>query len=302
MSSLKELNEKLNLNIRGYRELNNVKIIDTDSGKFVIKKNTADDNLYNYLTSKNFNYILSKKKIDNYDLFPYVDEISMPDDEKAIELVYILSLLHNKTTFYKEVVLDKTKETYESLNNEIDYLGRYYYELQDMIEQKIYMSPGEYLLIRNISLIYSALQYAKANLDKWYEIKKTQKKERVVLLHNKPSLEHILIGNTSQLISWNNYKRDIPIYDFIYFYKKDYLKLEMSTLFDIYQSKFMYTDDEMLLFLSIISIPKKITFSDTNYNNCYKIYELIRYMEMTRDFVLKENEKRKKENEDEFYE
>ena len=83
MSSLKELNEKLNLNIRGYRELNNVKIIDTDSGKFVIKKNTADDNLYNYLTSKNFNYILSKKKIDNYDLFPYVDEISMPDDEKA---------------------------------------------------------------------------------------------------------------------------------------------------------------------------------------------------------------------------
>ena len=168
MSSLKELNEKLNLNIRGYRELNNVKIIDTDNGKFVIKKNTADDNLYNYLTSKNFNYILSKKKIDNYDLFPYVDEISMPDFEKAIELVYILSLLHNKTTFYKEVVLDKTKEIYESLNNEIDYLSRYYYELQDMIEQKIYMSPGEYLLIRNISLIYSALQYDKANLDKWY--------------------------------------------------------------------------------------------------------------------------------------
>mgnify|MGYP004540705127 FL=1 len=171
-----------------------------------------------------------------------------------------------------------------------------------MIEQKIYMSPGEYLLIRNISLVYSALQYAKSNLDRWYEIKKVQKKERVVLLHNKPSLEHILMGNTPQLISWNNYKRDIPIYDFIYFYKKDYLKLEMSTLFDIYQSKFMYTDDEMLLFLSIISIPKKITFSDTNYNNCYNVYEFIRYMEMTRDFVSKEDEKRKKENENEFYE
>lgn len=301
MNNLKDIVDKLNLNIRSYQELKKIRILDTDQGKYVIKsRDRRNDDLYEYLSNRNFSYILERERIDNYDLFPFINEISLPQEEKAIELVYILSLLHNKTTFYQEVALDKVKEIYETLTKEIEYLNYYYHDLQDIIEQKVYMAPEEYLLIRNISLVYSALDFAKYNLDKWYEYKKNQKKERVVLLHGKPKLDHFLVGESSRLISWNNYKRDLPIYDFIYFYKSDYLDLEMSTLFDTYQSKFAYTEEELLLFLTMIAIPKKIIFTRNHYHDCYEISKFVKYMEKTRDFILKENKKTEETNHYEF--
>ena len=163
------------------------------------------------------------------------------------------------------------------------------------------MSPAEYLLIRNISLVYSTLDFSKRKLDEWYEYKINEKKERAVLLHNKPTLDHILIGKDKRLISWDNYTRDIPIYDFIYFYKSDYLLVEMSTLFNIYQSRFTYTTSEYLLFLVMITTVEKIEFTKNNYLNCQNVYRLIRYIEKTKDFVLKENEKDQKEDKEKFH-
>ena len=110
------------------------------------------------------------------------------------------------------------------------------------------------------------------------------------------------MGNKRFLISWDDYTRDIPIYDFLYFYKHDYMDLEMSTLFDVYKSKFYYTKDEKLLFLSLISIPEKITFSNSNYINCLNVHKLVKYIAKTRDFTLKENEEKEKEYHDEFNE
>ena len=246
--------------------------------------------------------MIEKEELEDYDVFPYVDEIELPKNEKAIDLVNILSLLNNKTTFYQKVVLDEVKKTYENINEKIDYLNKYYFDLQDIIEQKVYMSPEEYLLIRNMSLVYSSLNFSKEKLEQWYKYKVNQKKERIVLLHNKPSLDHLLIGNQKQLISWNNYKRDIPIYDFLYFYKENYLEIEMPSLFELYQSKFYYTKDEYLLFLVLLTIPEKIVFTKNHFNDCQKVYKMIQYLLKTRDFVLKENEKYPEENENKFNE
>lgn len=301
MNDIKSFIDKYNLSIRSYKELKNIKIIDTDKGKYVLKnKSDKETGLYEYLNNKNFDYLLEREEVNDYEVYPFVDEISIPKEEKALDLIYILSILHNKTTFYREVVLDKVKEQYESLNEKITYLNYYYHDLQDMIEQKVYMSPAEYLLIRNISLVYSSLDFSKRKLDEWYEYKIKQKKERAVLLHNKPSLDHILIGKDKRLISWDNYTRDIPIYDFIYFYKSDYMNVEMSTLFNIYQSRFTYTVDEYLLFLATITIVYKVEFTKNNYLNCRNVYKLVKYMEKTREFVLKENEKEQKEDQEKF--
>lgn len=303
MNNIKDFIDKYNLNVRVYEEKNNIRIIDTDKGKYVIKpKRNYDNGLYQYLVNKNFNYILEREEFNDYEVYPYINEVETPSPEKAIELVYTLSILHNKTTYYREVSIDKVKELYEKKQKEINYLEHYYHDMQDMIEQKVYMSPGEYLLIRNMSMIYSALGYSKIKLDEWYEYKIKQKKERIVLLHNKPCIDHFLMGNQRFLISWNDYKRDIPIYDFLYFYKHDYMNLEMSTLFDIYKSKFYFTKDEKLLFLSLISIPEKVTFSNSNYINCLNVHKLVKYVAKTRDFTLKENEEKEKEYHDEFNE
>ena len=64
----------------------------------------------------------------------------------------------------------------------------YYHQLQDDIEAHIYMAPDEYLLIRNISLLYENLNFSRRYLDDWYELKKDATRERVVFLHKQPCL------------------------------------------------------------------------------------------------------------------
>ena len=295
--------DEYDIRINKYEEINNVKIIDTDEGKFVLKKKIEGDNkLYDYLDNKQFNYYLEHKTLDDYNMFPYIDEITIPNEEKAIDLVYLLSILHNKTLYYKNIVVDDVKKQYEELNKRIDDTNRYYFQMQDMIEQEIDMSPEEYLLIRNVSLIYSSLTFAKEKLKEWYDYKIEQKKERIVLLHNRPSLSHLLINDKKSLISWDHYKRDIPIYDFLYFYKKNYEQLEMSSLFDIYNSKFPYTRDEFLLFLVLLSIPKKVVFTLHHYNNTVEVQHIINYLDITRDFILKYNKENKSKDEEKFEE
>lgn len=292
MNNLEKVISKYDVNVRKIYKKNNLRIIDTDKGKLVLKRHDENESkLYEYLLNKNFDYLLEKEDLDNFSVYPYVEEIEIPKEEKAIELVNILALLHNKTTFYRQVVLDDIKTMYEELLTKIENLYKYYYDLQDIIEQIVYMSPEQYLLIRNVSLFYSALNFARDKLNKWYEIKIKQTKERVVLLHNKPSIDHILINDQKKLISWNDSKRDIPIYDFLYFYKNNYLNFDMSSLFELYQSKFFYTEDEYLLFITLLTIPEKIKFTKNHYQDCKNIYKVIRYLTKTRDFVLKENEK-----------
>lgn len=303
MNSIKNIVDKYDLSVRKIEEKKNIKILNTDKGKYVLKNSFQRENgLYEYLQNKNFDFLLDKEELDSYDIFPFVDEINQEKGEKAIDLVFILSILHNKTLFYRKIVMDKVKETYEDYDAKINYLNYYYHDLQDVIEQKVYMSPAEYLLIRNISLIYSSIEYAKESLHKWYQEKIKQKKERVVLLHNRPCLEHILIGDSKKLISWDKYEKDIPIYDFLYFYKKDFMEVEMISLFNLYQSRFEYTYDEYLLFSSLICIPEKIEFTKNNYQNSLNVFNLVKYTNKTKDFILKENEKYKKEDKNEFQE
>lgn len=303
MNKIQPFLDKYDLSIRGYQKKKGIQVIDTNKGKYVIKNRfSQNDHLYSYLDNKNFPYLLYRESIDDYEIFPYVNEVELPLEEKAIELVYILSILHNKTTFYREVSMDQVKEIYEEISDKLSYLFTYYHDLQDVIEQKVYMNPAEYLLIRNISFVYSSLEFSKQQLEKWYQYKKNQKKERVVLLHGRPCLDHLLIGKDKKLISWNHYKRDIPIYDFVYFYRHDYMDVEMSTLYGLYQSKFMFTEEEYLLFLTLLTIPEKLEWNGNHYSNCEKTFRFIKYITKTRDFVLKEDEEQQKENKDKFNE
>ena len=302
MNNIKKIIDKYNLIVRGISNYKNITIINTNKGKYVIKKEDSDNNIYNYLESRDFNYILRNNIIDNYSISEYIDEIDIPREEKAIELINIMSLLHNKTIFYREVDTLKVKDMYEDINNRINYLDNYYRKIHDQIEEEVFPSPGEYLLLINFSLLYKALSFSKENLNKWYEIKKKKEKERVVLLHNNLSTNHLLIGNQTRLISWHDSKRDVPIYDFINFYKNEFMYLEMNTLFDMYQEKFFFTDDEYYLFLTLISLPEQLEFNKSNYLNCRNAYKLINYLKKTDRFILNENKKAQQEEKDNFNE
>lgn len=280
------------------------KILNTEEGTYTIRlKKNDNKKIYTYLKDRNFNNFLPiyNSFEDPYEIYSFIEEKDLDDKDKANDLIYILSLLHNKTTTYENINLDEIKEIYESTSYKLNILDFYYHNLQDRIENNVYMSPAEYLLIRNISNIYSAIYFSKDYLEKWYEEKKKQKTERKVLLHNNVRLHHFLAGeDNAYLINWSKSKRGSVIYDFISFYRNEYLNIEPKALFDIYQSKYIYTNDEKLLFFSLLAIPWKIEFKKSNYINTLEVKNLVKYINMTDDFISEKNKENQKTHQEKF--
>ena len=150
-----------------------VKIVNEDGNNcYVIKdKRNSLDNTYNYLLSRSFDYFPDViESGDKYYKYKYIEDTIEPREQKITDMVNLVTLLHSKTTFYKEVDIDNYKYIYENISNQIEDLYVYYEELITNIESNIYMSPSNYLIARNITIIFSMLNYAKDNLDKWYDM------------------------------------------------------------------------------------------------------------------------------------
>lgn len=259
-----------------------VKIIDNS---YVIKKKKKDlNNTYNYLLSRSFDYFPEVINEDNENIYyKYIEDIEEPNEQKIIDLVSLLALLHSKTTFYKEIDLDHYKAIYESINNDIDDTYNYYNNLMDNIDNEVYMSPANYLIARNITLIYKSLNYAKENISAWYKMIEDKRKVRVVTVHNNLSLDHYLKADKPYLISWDNSIIDMPIYDLVSLYKNNCLNFEFSDLLKIYLHKYPLNDEEMTLFLTMISIPNKIKAMPTEYETVIYIRKLLDYVYKTND-------------------
>ena len=251
--------------------------------------------LYNYLKTKNFhNFIEPIEEDRTYEIYPNTPDI-LPKKDKAIELMSVIALLHNKTTTYEDLNINKIKEIYEKYKQEIFKIKDYYYSLQDRFEDNIYLLPAEYLLLRNISNIYKLINKSEELLDKWYVLKQNDFKIRKCLLHQNLNIDNLKqINNELFLTNWDNYKEDLVIYDFINFFKNEYKTIEMTSLFDLYLSKYPLNNTEITLLLSILAIPPKVLFNKTNYENTVNIKYLTIYVEKTFLFIskyYKENQK-----------
>lgn len=287
------------LKINNIKYLGNCKIIDTDKGKYVLKdkKNNIRD-IYEYLNAKKYyNYLpLLNNYEDNYEIYPFIETVKEESSDKGVSLIYALSMLHIKTTTYEEINLDEIKKVYENTLEKIDYLYKYYLDLQDYIEANVYMAPAEYLLIRHISGIYRILNFARDKINYWYQEKEKLKKERHVLLNNNLKLDHFLESDDNYFINWNKAKRGPVVYDFVNFFKNEYLNLDMKSLYNVYQSKYRYTLDEENLFLALIAVPDKISFSSNNYINIIKVKNLIIYVNKVFEFISEENKNNQETN------
>lgn len=281
------------LNPIKYTIKNNVTIVETDKGRVVFKKNKDNNrnnvnHLYDYLTSRSFNFypkLINSGDRDDYDMYEYIEEIDTPDEQKALDIIYLIGLLHNKTTYYKEVNEDTYKEIYEELKKKLNYLNNYYNDLIIITERSIYMSPKEYLLARNISKIFSCITFCNIELDKWLENFKDNKKQRVVTLHNNLHLDHLIRNKDPYLISWDKSKKDLPLYDFYNFYRNHYLDLDFNDLFDEYNSSYPLLNEEKQLLLIILSIPPKIEFEDNELESCKTIRKQLDYIYKTEELV-----------------
>lgn len=284
MNKYKNLINKNNLKVSKITIKNNDIILETPLGLFIIKEN-ENIKTYDYLLSRGFNYF---PKIIDYDnssiLFKYIEGIDYDLNEKALDLIRVLSLLHNKTCFYKNID-NENNEIYNSIKNKINYLYNYYDLLINEIEEKEYYSPSEYLIIRNSSIIFSSLNYSKYLLDSWYSKNKDNNKKRVVTLYNNFNIDNLI--KTKEDIFLTNFNKsyiDRPIYDLINFYNKYYMSFDFYNMINIYQKVFPLLNEEIDLFLLLVSIPEKIILSDkikdmfkikNQINKIYKVIDLL---------------------------
>ncbi len=256
-----------------YEKKNNITIVDTKDKKYVLKKITNKD-VYKYLRSRNFNNIPNAKIINDYEIYDYIEDIETPQEQRINDLIELVSALHNKTSYTKDISSDEYKKLYEDLNNNLEYTYNYYSDMMTIIESKVYMSPSEYLLARNISKVFIKLNELKIDIDNWYSLVENKTTIRNSLLHNNLELNHLIRNTNSYLISWDKSKKDMPILDLYKMYKKNNLT-NMDNLLKTYEIKYPLQEDEKKLLYILIGLPDIIEFTNKEYINTLKVRQMI---------------------------
>lgn len=256
-SSIKEL-------FKPYRftKIKNVTILESTSGNVVIKeKNKHVKNIYDYLSSRDFNYypkLLNEDRIDA-NIYEYIEDFNKIYPQRNEDFIKLVALLHSKTSYIKEVTDDVYQELYENIKNNIVYYQEYYNKYYNLFLKSRYMSPSNYLFTRNYSKIQASLLFSMDNLDSWYQSSIDKVSERISLIHNNLSSDHFIKGDEKDyLISWDKSKFDSPVIDLVKLYKSEFFDMEFNSLFENYLRINPLTEEEKQLFFILISIPEEL--------------------------------------------
>lgn len=288
MNELKPIIHKyFNDNYRFTQNRNTTMIRDKEKS-YVFKKMLQPSmrEIIRYLRSRDFQYV--PELIDEYRgyyVYEYLDDIAIPNDQKALDLMYLLSLLHNKTTYFVALDMDECKEIYESIIHQINDVAEHYLYIMKTIEQTVDMSPSEYTLARNSTKLFQSLNYARGEIEAWFELIKDKRKKRMVFNHNHLDVDHILHNDNIYLISWDHASFGSPIMDFYRFYQKNYAYYDFNNLFHVYESKYPLLEDEKRLLFTLLSIPEKIQFQANEFINTRNITKIINYIYLTEALI-----------------
>lgn len=274
---INEILKSKGITARGYKKKGKVTIIETIDGKYIYKEGKLNKQILNYLKSRNFDYLplFLNAKDDPYQLTTYIQDLDIPKEQKILDLVKLTALLHSKTTHYKEIDLDYYEEIYEDLDNNLNYLYLYYTDLITLIESKVYMSPSEQLLARNITKIYDTISENKKRLENWHSHIKEKRKERRVILHNNLKLDHFLEADEPYLVSWDKSKVGSPVFDIYKLYQTHALDFDFETILHEYENQYPLMKDERELLFILISQPDLINLKNSEYQNCKVVSKMI---------------------------
>lgn len=228
-------------------------------------------------------------KIINYDdreiVYEYIEPKKIYEKIENEEMIKTLANLHSKTSKYIEVSKNKYSNIKNIIENNLNYLTKFYNEMIDNIENEYFMSPSNYLIARNFSSILIMINYSKEYLNKWFRKVENKTTERVSVIHNNISLEHFIISNKNYLISFDGARVDTPILDLYKFYKKECLKINFPLLYDIYNKNFTLSEEEDLLLKTLICIPPKVEKINDEFIDTINIGETFKYINKTIRFI-----------------
>ena len=289
---LRKIIKKRGIHPISYTKKGKVYIIKEKKHSFVIKLNTNNYDIYKYLLSRDFLYFPENfsYKNSNYDIYEYIPDIKEEYEQKLEDLIIIISKLHSKTSYRREIDLDDIKSIYEDTKSKIEKIRQYYVRLNDSIDKELFLSPVNYLLARNISLIYYALDISNKYIDEWYKHIIKEKGLRVALLHNNISIDHLIIDDKKYLISWDYAYFNNPIYDIENFYRKYYYYLELQDVLQIYEKNNKLYNLEYKLLFALLLIPKIIDASSNSLLDIEKTNNEILYLNKVITFLKNNKE------------
>ena len=289
MIEIKQLIKRNNIKVLNYRKSNNNIIISNSNNKYIIKREIYNKKIMDYLNSRGFNYYPDIYDYNNkYQLIKYVEDSNIPKEKKINDLINIVALLHKKTSFYKEVDEVEYKKLYEDLLNNCSYLKEYYNDLISIIDSKVFMSPKEYLLASNITLIFDSISYCEVQINKWYEIinsKDKTRRMRVCVIHNDLKLKNFIKDDKDYLINWDKSKIDMPIFDLYKLYLRGNNDYDFIEILRNYEKSYPLLEDELLLLYILISMPSIIKFNRNNYDTCISINKEINKLLKTSNLI-----------------
>lgn len=263
-------------------------ILESTSGNIVVKSKEKDlRSLYQYLESRGFSNfpLLLDDSREGINVFEYVPDTKMPKEQKAMDFMKVVALLHQKTTYYREVTEDDFKQIYDNVLEQIEYLRYFYNDLYERYFQIVYPSPSEYLLLRNISKIFSSLDFASQELEVWYQKVQKLSKYRVCQIHNHLSLDHYHKCNKDCLLSWEKSRQDTPVLDLLNFYHCSYFDLNFEVLLHEYFRICPWSEEERKLFFLVISLPLKFEEKGSEFERVKKIREVLDYVFKTENLI-----------------
>ena len=272
-----------------YRRIKSVYVIKTNKEEYVIKLHTNNYDIYKYLLSKDFLFFPKNYNHpnDNYDISQFIKGLIMANEQRLSDYIKIIALLHFKTSYKREIDLDEIKEKYESISTRIINLRKHYQDLNEKIEHDIFFSPAAYLLIRNISLIYSILDISLSILNDVYNKIKNEKSIRVSLLHNSVDIDHLIISDHEYLVSWDKSFFASPIVEITEIYRKYYQYISLSDLLKIYENINKLTLLEKKALLINLAIPKELLLTTNTYSDTKIINDEINYLNKVYELLIK---------------
>ena len=279
MNDLHNELKKYNFKIKSIKYIGKIIIINTLNGKYIYKKKN-NFLIYEYLISRGFDYFPKpiNDKNTQYELVEYIEEDDIPKEQKLNDLINIVSILHKKTSFNKEVDLDDLKKMYENIESDAHYLMSYYNDLNNMIDNIVFMSPKDYLLVRNIDLFYYLISFVQVEIGNWFNNVKENKVIRYSMLHNNLDLSHLLVNNSIYLISWDKACIGLSYIDIKNILENNYYDIDIENFLNEYNKICKLSPNEYLFLLINLALPKRIEFTNNVYIDCYNLSNYIEYL------------------------
>ena len=283
--NLKNINifkEKYKPNKYSYK--GNVIIFENQENKYVIKEDKSNlKDFYKYLNTKNFNkYVNIVDQENNMNVYEYLEDDNLTKEEKLQDLIKIISSLHYKTSYYKDVREDTFKEIYDNILNNINYLKDKYNKYFDTFFNNNYLSPSISLFMQNYSKIKNNLDFTLNELNNWYDLIKDTNKIRVCTLHGNLKSNHII---NNKLISFDKHKIDTPILDLVILYKNEYFDINFDNLLKEYNNTNKLDDNELKLFFVMISLPNEIILNNNELISVCNIRKNLDYIYKTENLI-----------------